>query len=216
MFGTKKSVIAILFVAFFSTALAASAAGADAPGVIMKKGRVVKRLIKHSIVPYRPVLGMTKTGQKTSYAPGDDGDLQRGSPWPEPRFVDHGDGTVTDRVTGLVWTKDARQIDVKLNWYDALGTCNALIFAGHHDWRMPNIKEMLSLIDYGAHGPALPEDHPFVNLDAGDSYWTSTTSSAHVSQAWRVTLKDGGSHRTSKANGTHYVWPVRRGRQHIW
>lgn len=45
---------------------------------------------------------LPKTGQTTSYAPGDDGELQVGLAWPEPRFSDNGDGTVTDHLTGLM------------------------------------------------------------------------------------------------------------------
>ena len=48
-----------------------------------------------------------KTGQTTSYATGDDGDLEKGLAWPNPRFTDNEDGTVTDNLTGLIWLKNA-------------------------------------------------------------------------------------------------------------
>ena len=48
-----------------------------------------------------------KSGQTSSNATGDDGDLQRGVAWPDPRFTDNGDGTVTDNLTGLIWLKNA-------------------------------------------------------------------------------------------------------------
>ena len=48
-----------------------------------------------------------KTGQTTSYATGDDGGLEEGVAWPDPRFTDKEDGTVTDNLTGLIWLKDA-------------------------------------------------------------------------------------------------------------
>lgn len=51
-----------------------------------------------------------KTGQTSSDAPGDDGYYEIGVSWPVPRFNDHGDGTVTDNMTGLMWTKNAQQI----------------------------------------------------------------------------------------------------------
>jgi len=56
---------------------------------------------------------MLKTGQTTSYATGDDGDLQRGIPWPNPRFTDNEDGTVTDNLTGLIWLKDANCFGIR-------------------------------------------------------------------------------------------------------
>ena len=60
-----------------------------------------------------------RTGQVTSYAPGDDGDLQTGVAWPAHRLVDQGDGTVVDSLTGLMWLKDADCFG-PLNWAGAL------------------------------------------------------------------------------------------------
>jgi len=69
-----------------------------------------------------------KTGQQISYYTGDDGDLQRGVPWPDPRYTDNWDGTVTDNLTGLMWLKDGNCIateypsysyDGKVTWEQA-------------------------------------------------------------------------------------------------
>lgn len=49
---------------------------------------------------------LPKTGQTTSYYSGDDGEIQAGVDWPNPRFTDHGNGTVTDKLTGLMWIKE--------------------------------------------------------------------------------------------------------------
>ena len=57
-----------------------------------------------------------RTGQTVSYRSGDDGDLQPGVAWPSPRFKDHGNGTVTDRLTGLMWSRNAFPDGVKTNW----------------------------------------------------------------------------------------------------
>ena len=67
-----------------------------------------KFLISASIVWAQPA-PIAKTGQTTSYATGDDGDLQNGVALPAwyPRFTDNGDGTVTDNLTGLMWAKNA-------------------------------------------------------------------------------------------------------------
>ena len=61
-------------------------------------------------------------------------------------FVDNHDGTVTDRATGLTW----QQADSGrgMNWPDALAYAAKLDLAGHKDWRLPNAKELESLIDY--------------------------------------------------------------------
>ncbi|MGD0282079.1 MAG: DUF1566 domain-containing protein, partial [Dissulfurispiraceae bacterium] len=48
-----------------------------------------------------------KTGQTTTYATGDDGNLEKGVAWPSPRFTDNSNGTITDNLTGLIWLKNA-------------------------------------------------------------------------------------------------------------
>ena len=47
------------------------------------------------------------TGQTSQVTPGDDGDLEKGTAWPVPRFTNNGDGTVTDHLTGLIWQRAA-------------------------------------------------------------------------------------------------------------
>ncbi len=82
--------------------------------------------------------------------PGQDGFYQAGCPI-EGRFVDNGDGTVTDTCTGLMWQKDTADVNGRrnratmqdrLNWQDALKYCESLSFAGHDDWRLPNVREL--------------------------------------------------------------------------
>jgi hypothetical protein len=119
-----------------------------------------------------------KTGQKTSYATGDDGDLERGVAWPDPRFTDQGDGTVTDNLTGLMWMKNANLAGGTKTWQGALDYVKTLSTGGHFDWRLPNRKELFSLIDRSRYDTALPVDHPFQNVQS-DYYWSSTTSGLH-------------------------------------
>lgn len=52
-------------------------------------------------------VNLPQTGQTTSYAAGDDGYYQSGVAWPNPRFTSNSDQTVTDKLTGFVWVKDA-------------------------------------------------------------------------------------------------------------
>ena len=154
-----------------------------------------------------------QTGQTIMYAPGDDGDLQKGVAWPEPRFTDHKNGMVTDKLTGLIWTKDSLQIPNGMFWPDAVAACYDLSFAGYDDWRLPNLRELHSLIDYGNHTPALPADHPFTNVQ-GYFYWSSTSpayrSPTDSTEAWAVRLADGWVFYTVHEY-TFYVWCVRGG-----
>ena len=86
-----------------------------------------------------------KTGQTTSYATGDDGDLETGVVWPSPRFTDNSDGTVTDNLTGLIWLQDADAGDGTETWANALSICNSLATgqqglsdgSSAGDWRLP-------------------------------------------------------------------------------
>jgi hypothetical protein len=151
---------------------------------------------------------LPKTGQTTSYATGDDGDLQKGVTWPSPRFTDNGDGTVTDNLTGLMWTRDANMAG-GMTWSDAIDYCNNLNYAGYTDWRLPNINELESLIDAEQYGPALPENHPFINAQL-DHYWSSITSASNADDAWYVTVLFGDVHWYDKSYSL-YVWPVRAG-----
>jgi len=153
---------------------------------------------------------LPKTGQTTSYLTGDDGDVQEGVALPGPRFRDHGNGTVTDDLTGLMWTKDAN-ISSQQGWTNATEYANSLNYGGHSDWRLPNLRELQSLMDYGNHGPALPSGHPFTDAGGtGRYYWTSTTYANKTSSAWYVATGGGRADRGAKT-GSHYVWPVRTG-----
>lgn len=152
---------------------------------------------------------VTITGQTTSYATGDDGDLQKGVSWPYPRFRDHEDGTVTDRLTDLMWTKDANIYGLYggRTWTEALSDCASCTEGGYSDWRLPNVRELLSLVDYGRDDP-LPAGHPFDKV-TGPYYWSSTTDASRPSDAWHVGTH-GGLGSSIKDSGS-YVWCVRGG-----
>lgn len=159
-----------------------------------------------------------KSGQTVAYEASDDGDLQRGVPWPIPRFTDHGNGTVTDNLTGLMWTKNANLYSQRTFSY-ALSHCAACAQGGHTDWRLPQVKELQSLIHYGYGNPALPDTsgtghwtdgNPFTNVQT-DWYWSSTHYVDDTDQhAWRVNLYIGNVEADFMINNA-YVWPVRGG-----
>ncbi len=160
-----------------------------------------------------------KTGQTSGFRSRDDGNLQRGVSPPSPRFIDHGDGTVTDLRTNLMWVKAPHGLAgnstaVFWTWQNGMDFCNGVAnsnFAGYNDWRMPNVLELQSLIDYGSiASPALPSGHPF-EVFTGILYWTSTTFAHNTSAAWRVELSSGELTVDFKSAQTARVWPVRGG-----
>jgi len=136
------------------------------------------------------------------------------------------DGTVSDNKTGLMWAQNANFLNASLTWYDAFTSVKNLntlpIGCGssgdpcYTDWRLPNIKELQSLIDYGHTAPALPENHE--DAFTQDSvknyyYWSSTTNLSNpYAQAWTVYMITGGVSSQPKGNPC-YVWPVRGGKK---
>lgn len=71
----------------------------------------------------------------------------RGNPaYGQNDYADNGDGTISDRATGLTWAK--ADSGKGLDWRQALAYCEGLSLAGHDDWRLPNAKELHSIVDY--------------------------------------------------------------------
>jgi len=156
-----------------------------------------------------------KTGQITSYASGDDGDLKQGVSWPSPRFTDNNNGTVSDNLTGLIWTKATDIPGINVNWIAALDYIAKMNSGtkenfGYNDWRLPNIKELESLTDSENYAPALQELHPFT-INSFGGQWSSTTVASNPSRAWMYSLYHGISIGNGKLIGGALIWPVRGG-----
>jgi hypothetical protein len=114
-----------------------------------------------------------------------------------------------------MWAKDANFAEVTKTWYDAIDYANNLSLgsagcaAYYQDWRLPNVKELQSLIDFSNYSPALPTGHPFSHVQNG-YYWSSTTYAYDTDYAWGVGVDDGSVYHSNKAF-SGYVWPVRSG-----
>jgi len=164
---------------------------------------------------------------------GQDGELQKGVTWPVPRFTDNADGTVTDNLTELIWLKDASCPNSTINWSDALSFANSLYDgwtgdgsggdcglsdgSSAGDWRLPNVRELYSLVHFGFFSPVVPNtagtgqwtaDDPFTNVSS--SYWSSTTCASMTNGAWGVSMYNGVLNSFVKPN-LYSVWPVRGG-----
>ncbi len=161
-------------------------------------------------------VGIPKTGQTAIYGTGDDGALQKGVAWPNPRFTDNGTGTVSDNLTGLIWLKNANCFGAQV-WPTALSDANALASgacglsdgSAAGDWRLPDVNELDSLIDASQFNPALPAGNPFTNVQSLN-YWSSTTYALDTRYAWDVNM-DGGYVSNGRKIDSFYVWPVRGG-----
>lgn len=154
---------------------------------------------------------------------GEDGELRQGAAWPSPRFTDNGDATVTDNLTGLMWTQNANSpgpgpgiclgSGVQVFWQralDLIACLNANTYLGHSDWRLPNPVERRSLMSYQTND-FLPAGHPFLNLKT--FHWTATTDAATPSQAWyfgsNVGSNDKSLNYVAIPSFSLWVWPVR-------
>jgi len=122
---------------------------------------------------------------------GQDGELQMGVFWPSPRFHDNGNGTVTDNLTGLMWTKNANMAGSTMTWYQAVDYCNDLTQGGYTDWRLPNVNELESLVNADEPNTATwLNSQGFTNVQSY-GYWSSTTFALYTGYAWVVSMYYG-------------------------
>ena len=135
------------------------------------------------------IIKLPRTGQIKSYHSGDDGDLLLGIPYPHTRFVKNGNGTITDKLTGLMWEISPSQYTY--NWFQAFGRIvelNATKLGGYNDWRLPNIIELRSLANMNNILSEFLNQSGFNNIERS-SYWSST--SRDFQSAWYMSTTDG-------------------------
>lgn len=119
-----------------------------------------------------------------------------------PAFQDHGNQTVSDQHSGLMWMQSSD--DIPRIWQDALTYCNNLVFAGQDDWRLPAKFELESIVDYGRSFPAVSQ----VFSCPGSFFWSETSHMGNPEYAWSVFCNDGADHWVHKSN-RYYVRCVR-------
>lgn len=125
------------------------------------------------------------------------------------RFIEK-DDVVSDRFTGLMWTKNAALYEFPVSWreaFDFIQDLNHSAMYGYRDWKLANRRELFSLISHDTINPSLPAAHPFINIFPG-YYWTSTSCARRPDQAWYIHL---GGARVFKGMkyGSYMAWPVR-------
>ena len=142
------------------------------------KGQSMGDDSKNTLRPVRP--GAPPRQPNTLYSR-----YVRGNPsYGRNDFTDNGDGTITDRATGLMWTRDDSLKG--MNWQEALAYATSSKLAGHTDWRLPSAKELQSIVDYSRSPGATsaPAINPLFNCsrikdgekrDTTPYYWTTTT-----------------------------------------
>jgi cysteine-rich repeat protein len=189
-------------------------------------------------LPPGPSQAFPATGQTTCWnsgsvvvsctGTGHDGEIQAGATL---AYVDNGDGTITDTNTGLMWEKLSRDLeihdwDTTYTWDDAFAvkvlTLNQGVgFAGHTDWRMPNIKELISIVNYQKVTPAASAAFHTDCMDECIStscsctqsafYWSSSSSALNPDSAWLVDFNRGSLSTGLKSQAFFFVRAVRGG-----
>jgi len=159
---------------------------------------------------------------------GQDGDVRAGAAL---AYTDNGDGTITDANTGLMWEKQSNgdfsvhDMGNVYTWDQAfsvhVAALNGASFAGHTDWRVPNVKELMGIVNYENASPAvsLPFNtnctYPCTVLTcsctAGVYYWSSSSVANGPTAAWNVNFDIGLVFATDKSSGNLYVRAVRGG-----
>jgi hypothetical protein len=192
------------------------------------------------------VIKLPKTGQTTCYdsagavivcaGTGQDGASQIGVTSPNPRFTTNADTSITDNLTGLAWSPNGNLMPTRDPGWDTDGTLpikddglvtwqhaldyvaklNAENYLGHNDWRLPNRRELKSLVNYGQ-----PDTIIWLNTQgftnnaqtSGSYYWSSNTYARDTNDALYFELRSGAEYffPNPKYNGSGYVWPVRAG-----
>ena len=118
----------------------------------------------------------------------------------ENNFRDNGDGTITDLATGLMWLQD--DSGYGMEWQDALEYCEDLAFAGHTDWRLPDAKELQSIVDYTRMPDATDNTTPSIAGAAIDTDFFKITSFENYNgdEDWGF-YWSGSTHKSSNGNG---------------
>ncbi|HDK37607.1 MAG TPA: DUF1566 domain-containing protein [Thiolapillus brandeum] len=140
---------------------------------------------------------------------GQDGEIRTGMPWPQLRFQGKGK-IIEDRLTGLEWSRDALPAQFPLTWQESLDYVRKLnhdVWLGYTDWRLPNRRELRSLMSHDTRLPALPEGHPFTNVFSG-WYWSSTTAAIAPAHAWYMHMEGARMFYGGK-DQSYMLWPVR-------
>lgn len=183
-----------------------------------------------------PYIYLPQTGQTPSSPtnvtgiPGADGSIHSGIPWaystngdtsPSPRFeiVGTNDECIRDNLTGLMWVRNLNSVNSggDLSWNAALTLVDNGDWCGYDDWRMPNINELRSLINYGKTSTSNWLNTPINNDGGGFSnvqsveYWTSTIYAGDTTKAWLINMGNGtlGFELRNDSNSTYRLFPVR-------
>jgi hypothetical protein len=136
--------------------------------------------------------------------PNSEVDVAAGAPNLES-YTYNGDGTVTDNVTGLMWQQAVPA--GTYTWAQAVAYCPTLTLAGHSDWRLPSIIELVSIVDFGQQSPSI--NPTYFPSTPSDYFWSASPLAGSSSNAWYVLFSYGYTDHSHGVSATGLVRCVR-------
>ena len=124
-----------------------------------------------------------------------------------------GGEAVLDNLTGLTWARNTDIANGAIPWQEAMNLCKNLEIGNRKGWRLPTKEEFITILDTSQSNPALPEGHPFKNLQRAttthgwNECWTETTSEDNTDKAYYIKL-NGGMVLDELKVFDFFVWPV--------
>ncbi|MCX6761094.1 MAG: DUF1566 domain-containing protein [Candidatus Nealsonbacteria bacterium] len=158
------------------------------------------------------------TGATTSYgASPDDADYTSTNSFAcDMSFTDNGDETIIDNCTGLMWDKCSQGLSgsscttgtaTTTFWEEAKVSCENSTSSNYSDWRLPNVKELMSIVNHGRYGQSI--DPAYFPATVSGNYWSATTYKNNTAYAWFVYFFNGYVYGSLKASVSYFARCVR-------
>lgn len=133
---------------------------------------------------------------------------------PDGIYVVHEDGTVTDSRSGLMWKRCSEGqtlvgnactgATTRRNWAGSMAAAEASSFAGYDDWRLPNVKELGTLVETCRVNPAINTNvFPDTPLTPIPAFWTSSPTARVNASAWFIGFDLGYALRVQRSGEAH-------------
>lgn len=123
---------------------------------------------------------------------------------PANDFIEHADGTVTQKSTGLMWQRcpvgtqwdgaSCQGQSRALNWHEAMQESLLSNYAGYQDWRLPELAELTAIVEQGCSPRVNLEVFPAVGNLVEQYFWTGTQVQLRGGRAWNVNFASGQQH----------------------
>jgi hypothetical protein len=112
---------------------------------------------------------------------------------------DNDNQVVFDTTSMLMWQDNNDVIFYTYTWGNAISYCENLTNANHSDWRLPNVNELYTIIEFTNSSPAMSSSF---GQTSNSKYWSSTTYKYNLAHAWYIDFTSGSSSYQQKTTST--------------